>query len=415
MYAMDNRPRIILNFILTFALLVNSFPAGAVDGPKLAPLRLSWCESMLANHKSEQAYSGSSLYSLREAKFATDQAIAALKGKPKALSARLSDLKVRLFGQNRDFSVPHLYPVRTLIEDTDRLKALRANEIHLERLLGRMILLEEDVTSLKAGNISFGQEIVGKDGIQSYLLNLKLIAESLDVENSRLNETENPYINRQRIIRNLASATLGAYSAYIALLPMVSDILQHNWYMLLPQALVATIFYQVYHRGVRESFAYFKGLLDKDSRIAYENSYNPQRAQNEVEQTVGILKILEQPQAHPNAIAYNGYAYPMSVEVVNELLAASKENRPVSQDAILTTIEKTREGLGPLDLRWIVIDQIFFIDSQTQEPVLLNFVRIKNANDFTQKKTPKKEKEVTSTQEQDIGDGVLAPVGARGR
>lgn len=374
----------------TAALLALSL-AFAAHAAKLNPPNESWCAALLEVHDSTQAFNASSLYSLRDFGFLVQDILKKVRDKNENLPAEFPLLSEFIFA----------------VDDPNALIPNGKIAQNLQSMEARLYSLEEDVTSLKPSNISFGSSLVGKEAIEAYIDQLKTSLQNITESTESKITADQPYVQKGRLLKVALSASLNAFYTAVIASGVSHFVSSGNSDSLFLSLVTLSFLYPSATSFASKEWVYLKGLFSRDSRIAYENRYNPFRSSASQIMLSYIPPLLKSQETQ--AFIYNAFEIPTSVEVVNELLAATNDKRPLDSDIMPTSINDRKKGISSADLRRIVVDQIFYFDSATHEPVLLNFIRIKKPKDLTAKRPPKRKSEILSAKEaQEIG--VLKPV-----
>jgi|GEM_PF-5930652 len=388
---------------LLLALFLSVQPAIYAQ-PKLAPYQASWCAALLRLQRPSDAYNSTSLYTLRDVSRMTEKALDDLRNKPKNLLHRFRGQQA----YRRGFAGPNVLPLKVSLSAIDQLEPFRQNEAALEAVLGRMELLEKDVTSLQSGGVAFGVELVGKDAIVDYLSKLKIFAAALDP--SRAGFERYPVFARQKLLGYAVIDTINLFvsSAFVA--GAYGAIESHSLPLMSVPIVLGALLGPKILGDIKESAFYYRARWSEKARIQFENQYNPSRLPPEPEQVDTMLSLVQASEKNPNALVYSGYGIGLPVEILDEMLTASDEKRDYSAEVFLKALDKYKTGVPLMDQRFVLIDQIYYVDSQTRQPVLMSFVRIKKASDFGASGPPRRAFTSKTSVEDAIGSaGLPAP------
>jgi hypothetical protein len=165
----------------------------------------------------------------------------------------------------------------------------------------------------------------------------------------------------------------------------------------------------------QEIIYYWSGLISVQGRLKYEQATTKHRPYEQMQKYNEMREMMARPAAKDNFI-YNSYSIALPESVIRGLNRAADERGPVpieelteaavrarlSQDQYRQNAENGAYADDPY--RLFSVDQILFFDDQTLEPVLVNFVRIKDTFKKPSRKPKEQKVEASRTEPGFAGD-----------
>jgi hypothetical protein len=297
---------------------------------------------------------------------------------------------------------PHDRDVQATILDPDKVRWTIANEKIVEKLVGKIDQLEDDMSAQKPDIISFGYEVRGKENIRNFIF--ETLQKSYEIERMMKEDIDAkfPYLRKSRVV---PLGIFGALSAGMGYLMAPEVIHAFNgtltgWEFAKNFPIDTWLVWGTIIPTSRQLLTYGYGFISKKGRVAYEDEHTIERLGEREEIYENILSVLEQGNEVPDAFIYNGIRTEIPIQYKDELLRASNDRRDVSTEVLSKAIILDRKSdITLVDRNYLLVDQLFFFDDVTREPVLVNFLRLKKRVQFgiRKKKTPPEK--VRATQE----------------
>ncbi len=365
--------------------------SSSIAAEKLAPHGISLCSQILmTGPQSAGQYHGDLHYFLRDMDGVTLSAVRELDGRKLNLIEKvwksldrtahtlsLTTLLLRVLKVSEiDFKTLNDHEVSASFLDPMKIAWSPANEITISTLVGRIGQLENDFVEAKDA-IAFGYEVRGEKNILDYFKKLFLATDLLEAQIQPAIEKEFSYFSRIRLIEQAHYFVIANFWIYVFSQPITKGLAavldkDHLLY-------TAVLFIFFGYEGIKNSYPYIMGIVSEDARNRFKNHNESQRTSKLIKVYKNIFSLLKRMDQFPAALIYIGMTKIVPTELRNDLLEASGQNRSLKTELVFDAILKDQNDENDdVDQNFLLVDQIFFFDKKTLEPVLVNFVRIKN-------------------------------------
>ena len=369
-------------------LMVFVIPATAVE---LAPHRASLCSAMLLAMPSGGGGRSTLQYYLNGLDGEVLEHLHRLEKKALSPSEKIrrtlwrnlpGELVERLFTRNLDFTKGHDLAVTAAFQNFLGKGWAPSNEKTIARLVGRLENLQEDFNDRSGQILSLGQVIRGADSIDQYFSQIRSSAGALESETNKSIYEKEKYAKALPMAKAMLGVTLPIVLAMTSTTELIERASNQDYLGFVRDSALYAYILPAVPRLISYGDDYFTGLYSSIGRNKFRNR-EVSRAAPALEAFDDMSRMARSTPSR-DTFAYTSLNVSIPIFLNSALSESFNHPVPLDQAALDVTIRLHRQnsrlakgsGSDPL-LRKLLIDQILFFDYETNEPVLVNFVRIK--------------------------------------